>query len=229
MQRSGVADAVRYPSSLQQIPLLSGEPKHSFTKMLTENGEKSAPSTSSTPVPSKSSEMASKILQQLDKLVSPRERSPTKLSPSMLHGPALKSLENVDSSIFLENVRDNNRSNGSLDTSVPDLRDSTYQKRDKIDENGPTKFTSTSDKSIPAMNGVDAAGIIKDSVPVSETMDSGLTNSVTHSHPQKKRAFQMSAHEVCFVSCSISSLIYAGGCLHLCWLFLFFGLSIYQI
>ncbi|KAJ0103323.1 hypothetical protein Patl1_05829 [Pistacia atlantica] len=195
MRGSGVSSALQQPLSSIQKPQLSGEEKHGFTKMLTEKGDNNISSTSFTPVPSKSSETALKILQQLDKLVSSREKSPTKLSPSMLHGPALKSLENVDSSIFLENVQDNNRSGGSLDTSLPDARDSTSQKQDKVEENGPTKFSSPFEKAVSGLNGLDAAGVVKDDVPSTKTTDSALSNSISHPCPQKKRGFQMSAQE----------------------------------
>ncbi|KAK4836028.1 hypothetical protein QYF36_017588 [Acer negundo] len=192
MRGTVASDAVQQPSSSMQKPLLLGEAK-SFTKVLTENKDSSIPITSFTPVPSKSSEMASKILHQLDMLVSPRDKSPMKLSPSMLRGPALKSLENFDSSMLLENVQDNNRLDGSAHTSLPDARDSTSQKQDKVEENGPTKFISSFDKLVPAMNGADAAGNNKDDVAGIKTADSALRNS--NSYPQKKRAFQMSAHE----------------------------------
>ncbi|XP_044460946.1 nuclear pore complex protein NUP1-like isoform X2 [Mangifera indica] len=195
MHGSGVSNAVQRPFSLIQKPQLSDEEKQKVTKMLTENGDNNISSTGFPPVPSKSSETAFKILQQLDKLVSSRDKSPTKLSPSMLHGPALKSLEKVDSSVFLENVQDNNRSGGSLDTSLPDVRDSMSQKQDKVEENGPTKFISLFDKSLSVLNGLDAAGVVKEDVPSTKTTDSALTNSIVHPVPQKKRGFHMSAHE----------------------------------
>ncbi|KAH7547703.1 hypothetical protein JRO89_XS14G0004700 [Xanthoceras sorbifolium] len=202
MRGTGVSDAVQQPSSSMQKPLLSGEAK-SFTEVLTErNKDSSIPITSFTPVPSKSSEMASKILQQLDKLVSSREKSPMKLSPSMLRGPALKSLENVDSSMLLENVQDSNKLDGSAHTSLPDARDSTSQKQDKVEENGPTKFISSFDKLVPATNGADYAGNNKDDVARIKTADSALANSNAYSYPQKKRAFQMSAHEKEYYPCS---------------------------
>ncbi|KAK8301483.1 hypothetical protein V6Z12_D04G024800 [Gossypium hirsutum] len=77
---------------------------------LAETGGNSSPGTSFTTVPSKSSQMASKIFQQLEMLVSPGEKSPSMLSPSMLCGQARKSLVNVDSSKFLENVHDSSKS-----------------------------------------------------------------------------------------------------------------------
>ncbi|KAK8301484.1 hypothetical protein V6Z12_D04G024800 [Gossypium hirsutum] len=82
---------------------------------LAETGGNSSPGTSFTTVPSKSSQMASKIFQQLEMLVSPGEKSPSMLSPSMLCGQARKSLVNVDSSKFLENVHDSSKDYLDLD------------------------------------------------------------------------------------------------------------------
>ncbi|XP_044461323.1 nuclear pore complex protein NUP1-like isoform X2 [Mangifera indica] len=195
MRGSGVSSVVQQPSSSIQKPQISGEERHRSAKMLTENGDNNIPRTNYTPVQSKSSETAFKILQQLDKLVSTREKSPTKLSPSMLNGAAAKSLEDVDSSKFLENVQDNNRSGGSLDTLLPDGGDSTSPKQDKVEENGPTKFISPFDKSVSVLNGLDATGVVKDDMPGTKTTDSSLTNSIVHPYPQKKRGFQMSALE----------------------------------
>ncbi|KAB2033484.1 hypothetical protein ES319_D04G021000v1 [Gossypium barbadense] len=82
---------------------------------LAETGGNSSPGTSFTTVPSKSSQMASKIFQQLEMLVSPGEKSPSMLSSSMLCGQARKSLANVDSSKFLENVHDSSKDYLDLD------------------------------------------------------------------------------------------------------------------
>ncbi|KAL1061075.1 hypothetical protein V6Z11_1Z047000 [Gossypium hirsutum] len=76
---------------------------------LAETGGNSSPGISFTTVPSKSSQMASKIFQQLEMLVYPGEKSPSMLSPSMLRGQARKNLSNVDSSKFLENVHDSSK------------------------------------------------------------------------------------------------------------------------
>ena len=97
-----------------------GESNPKFSKTLMENGANIHPRINFTHVPSQSSEMAEKILQQLDKLApslkeksselklaAANEKSPAKLSSSMLRGQALKSLENVDSSKILESVPDN--------------------------------------------------------------------------------------------------------------------------
>ena len=164
---------------------------------LAENGDNSSPGTSFTPVPSKSREMASKILQQLDKLVSPGEKSPTKFSPSMLRGQALKSLENVDSLKFLENMHDSDKLSGSH-TALPDIRDSVSHKCEKVKENGSTTLVVLPDKSVPPVNGVDTDSFMKDNnEPSVEVTDSTVGKSVVQLPQQNRRAFQMSAHEVC--------------------------------
>ncbi|XP_040993696.1 nuclear pore complex protein NUP1-like isoform X2 [Juglans microcarpa x Juglans regia] len=191
--------AAQHPSSLNQTQLLLGKYKENSAKASIVNGDNSVPSTSFPPVPSKSSEMASKILQQLEKLASPKEKSsefkvvslrdstPTKLSPSMLRGRALRSLETVESPRFLENVQDD-----IIDTSLPDALGSTSQKQNKA-ENGPLKLVAPLEKSVPVVKGIDYRSSNKDTLPGVKTVDS-VVDSVTHP-PQKKRAFQMSAHE----------------------------------
>lgn len=204
--RTGVrSDVAQFPLSLIEKPRLLGESKHRFSKTLIENGDNSVPGISFAHVPSQSSEMAEKILEQLDKLApSPkeksselklaaaREKSPAKLTPTMLRGQALKSLENVDSSKILENVPNNNKLSDMLTACVPDARDSTFQKPDKV-QNGPTKFF---DGSISVVNNVDTTTSSKGTMPSVKTADSAMMNSAIHPPTQKKRAFQMSAHEV---------------------------------
>ncbi|RVW78767.1 Nuclear pore complex protein NUP1 [Vitis vinifera] len=126
------------------------------------------------------------------KLAAAREKSPAKLTPTMLRGQALKSLENVDSSKILENVPNNNKLSDMLTACVPDARDSTFQKPDKV-QNGPTKFF---DGSISVVNNVDTTTSSKGTMPSVKTADSAMMNSAIHPPTQKKRAFQMSAHEV---------------------------------
>ncbi|XVF82707.1 hypothetical protein PTKIN_Ptkin16aG0070700 [Pterospermum kingtungense] len=160
-----------------------------------ENGDNSIPGTGFTPVPSKSSEMASKILQQLDKLVSPGEKSPTKLSPSILCGQALKSLENVDSSKLVENMHDSEKSSGSH-TALPDIQDFVSHKHDKVKVNGSTTLVTLSNKSVPAANGVGTDSLMKDNnEPSVKAGDSTVLKSVVQLPQQKRQAFQMSAHE----------------------------------
>lgn len=191
------SEASQKPSSIQKL--------NSF-----ENGANTMPSTSFSSVPSKSSEMASKILQQLDKLVSPKDKSyesklhslmdksPTKLSPSMLHGRALKSLEAVDSSKFLGDVQDNGKLDGLLDKAIPDALDVTSLKQDMARENGPLNIVAPCDKST-VVNGVDSAVPKTDALLTVETSVSATPVSVAYPPQKKKRAFKMSAHEVfCF-------------------------------
>lgn len=172
--------------------LYSSETKRNLSKMST--GSENAMTPSSFPqIPLRSSEMASKILEQLDKLTPPKEKSselkllsvrnnsPTKLSPSMLHGPALRSLEDVDSAKYLDNV-EGVRSNNA--------RDLTSQKKDKIEENSPLKFKVPNDKSIST------GDCVGSSVPTKDTVSgSGLQVSCVGPSLPTKCAFQMSAHE----------------------------------
>ncbi|TYH75510.1 hypothetical protein ES332_D04G024000v1 [Gossypium tomentosum] len=162
---------------------------------LAENGDNSSPGTSVTTVPSKSSQTASKILQQLDMLVSPREKSPTKLSPSMLRGQALKSIENVDSSKFLENMQDTDKLSGSC-TALPGICESMSGKHDKAKENGSTMMVALPNKAVPAVNGADSNSLMKDNnMPSVKASDSSVIKSIVPQPQQKSRAFQMSAHE----------------------------------
>ncbi|XP_010552887.1 PREDICTED: nuclear pore complex protein NUP1-like isoform X2 [Tarenaya hassleriana] len=142
------------------------------------------PGSSSNPVPSKSSEMASKILQQLDKLVSTREKTPTKLSPSMLRGPALKSLQHVEAPKFLENQEEK----------LGDLPSSSYQKEDRHKESGSQEGLALSEKPVTAVNTITKTASKKDQDAGVKGTYLPATNSVEE-HPPKKRAFRMSAHE----------------------------------
>lgn len=171
------------------------------------NGDSSIPSTSLPSVPSKSSEMASKILQQLDKLVSPKDKSsqpklltlmdksPTKLSPSMLHGRALKSLETLDSSKILGggDVQDNSKLDSSLDKTIPDAQGISSPDQYMVRENGPLKIVAPCENSI--VNIADSMVPKEYTLHSIETTVSASPMSVSYP-PQKKRVFQMSAHEV---------------------------------
>ncbi|KAJ6433088.1 hypothetical protein OIU84_020171 [Salix udensis] len=145
--------------------------------------------------PSKSSEMASKILQQLDVLVSSREKSPAKLSPSMLRGQALRSLEDVDSSKLLEIVNDNKKLDAKHNTLLPDAGESVFKMKGKIEENGPSKSILPYDKSASAVNGMDATSSMKNGVAGVKTTAFPVMSTTVQSPQQKKRAFQMNAHE----------------------------------
>ncbi|XP_027367725.1 nuclear pore complex protein NUP1 isoform X2 [Abrus precatorius] len=204
INRSGVGiDPAQQPSSSMQKPVLFGEVKHRHTKLAAENVDDTMPSTSFPPLPSKSSEMASKILQQLDKLVSPKEKSselrlptvtdksPTKLSSSMLRGPALRSMEKVDSSKFLDNLQDN-----ELDGTLGNLSANAEKLTSKLDkvENGPLKLVAPADGIVPVVTDADTTVQRKQDISIVRSGDSSGAKPVSYS-PQKKRAFHMSAHE----------------------------------
>ncbi|KAB5543976.1 hypothetical protein DKX38_012088 [Salix brachista] len=182
----GSKAAQKLPST--EKPVLVGEPSK-------DNGDNNVHGTSFTPVPSKSSEMASKILQQLDVLVSSREKSPAKLSPSMLRGPALRSLENVHSSRFVEIDDDTNKLALKHDTLLSDARESVSQKQDKIEEKCPSKPIAPCGKLALAGNGMDATSLLKNDVAGVKTLAFPVTSTFAQAPLQKKRGFQMSAQE----------------------------------
>ncbi|XP_059665853.1 nuclear pore complex protein NUP1 isoform X2 [Cornus florida] len=196
------SDTAERPSWSTKKLLLLDEPNHKVSTMLGEYGDNSVRSTSFTHVPSKSTEMATKILQQLEKLspkekssearlAAERDKSPTKLKPS---GKAFRSPEDVDASRFLQNAKDGRKLEDSHTTSLPDARDSSSQKQDKIEENDPKALRIPSDMLTPAVNSVDATVLVKDAVPSFKNTGPATANFVALP-PQKKRAFQMSAHE----------------------------------
>ncbi|XP_019092754.1 PREDICTED: nuclear pore complex protein NUP1-like [Camelina sativa] len=135
-------------------------------------------------VPTQSSEMASKIFQKLDYLVSPREKSPSKLSPSMLRGPALKSLQNVEAPKFLDNLPEKKEN----------MPDSSYQKQEKSRESGSREVLAPSEKTGGTVDGTSKTGSTQDQETLGKGAYLPLTNSFVE-HPPKKRAFRMSAHE----------------------------------
>ncbi|XP_050209290.1 nuclear pore complex protein NUP1 isoform X2 [Mercurialis annua] len=178
------SDAVVHPSPQNRI--LVNKPSIG-------NGDSSILGSGITSIPSKSSEMASKILQQLDVLVSSRDKSPMKLSPSMLRGPALRSLDTIDSSKILDTVQDNNiRLDVKHDESLHNAKGDVSQKQDKDKENGPVRLTALHEKS-PAINGVIPTSSVKNNASEVKAISSEM-NSVVQA-PEKKYAFLMSAHE----------------------------------
>ncbi|KAJ6767589.1 hypothetical protein OIU74_021455 [Salix koriyanagi] len=182
----GSKAAQKLPSN--EKPVLVGEPSK-------DNRDNNVHGTSFTSVPSKSSEMASKILQQLDVLVSSREKSPAELSPSMLRGPALRSLENVHSSRFVEIDDDTNKLALKHDTLLSDAREFVSQKQDKIEEKCPSKPIAPCGKLALAGNGMDATGLLKNDVAGVKTLAFPVTTTFAEAPLQKKRGFQMSAQE----------------------------------
>lgn len=191
------SNTAQQPSSFMQKPILSEEVNYSHSKSPPENVGDTMPSSNFPPLPSKSSEMASKILQQLDNMVSPKEKSsvlrlpnvndksPTKLSSSMLRGQALRSMETVDSSKLLDNVKDN-----KLDGTLKSLSASSQKLTSKINkvENG-LKHVSPNGGLTPEVTGSDST------VPNNQVISIGKSED-SSDPPSKTWAFRMSAHEV---------------------------------
>nr|XP_009393015.1 PREDICTED: nuclear pore complex protein NUP1-like [Musa acuminata subsp. malaccensis] len=160
----------------------------------------------SVPLPPQSSEMARKILQQPDKLVtSPKgqssnlkidmEESPFLLTHNMLHGQALKSMEEIDMSKFL-NVQKNGSLKSPSDSHQKSFGNTISQKQDKSEENGSTKsavkgvrFASTNSV-LEKPNNVSG----REAKPSTTTAHFVVSGAATTTS-QKKPSFQMSAPE----------------------------------
>lgn len=202
---AGPVRRIRQKSCMRK-PILLDEVQHSHMKLSKEIVDDITPSSSFPPLPSKSNEMASKIRHQLDKFVSPKEKSselrlpilndnsPTKLLPSMLRGQALRSMETVDSSKLLDNIHGNKLDGpfGNLSPTVQNQK--LYSQRDKV-ENSPLKFGAPSDGLLPPVTTADATNPRNQVLSSAKSGVSIMIESVSDP-PQKKRAFCMSAHEV---------------------------------
>ncbi|GFZ05984.1 nuclear pore complex protein [Actinidia rufa] len=191
-----------YPiSSAQKLPSFD-ESKHKISKTGGENENNGMPGTSYTPVPSKSTEMATKILQQLEKLVpkekssdgkvaAARDKSQNKLTPNMVGGQALRILEGVESSKVLHNPEDSHKLKDTRNMSLPNAQDTSSQK--KAEENGQKRVIIARD--VLATAGIGNAIVSgKEAVPDVNTAVAVSTQFPTQTS-QKKWGFQMSAHE----------------------------------
>ncbi|KAK4757985.1 hypothetical protein SAY87_019286 [Trapa incisa] len=180
------------PSSSMRMQPMSGK-KHSFAEQ-----------SNVVPVSSKSGEMATKILQQLEKIVSPPkerssepkaavtgERPSAKLSPSKMQGQASKSLEYIDSSKLFQFTHDNNKPDDAV---VRFSGETNREKDNRIEKNGPFSIFYASDTQSPKVNDLKSDIIGKrETVPVCRTADANAMNSIAHSSVQKTHAFKMSA------------------------------------
>lgn len=169
---------------------------HSISKSMADNNK---PSTSSGYVPSQSIETAQKIFQQLDKF-SPKGKSsglkfdiaggnsPSRMTPALSGGLAHNSAETVDSLKILQRIQDNKKENGRMDSVDAHFPLLVIPKT--VEEASVKKFVLTTDN-LACQDRAEAR------VPASfSSHDTKIT--VSHSGfdpPQKKRAFQMSAHE----------------------------------
>ncbi|XP_024970131.1 nuclear pore complex protein NUP1-like isoform X1 [Cynara cardunculus var. scolymus] len=199
------SSALQQPGAASQKLILRNEPEPKVSKTVEENGETSKRILGYASVPTKSSQMASKILEQLERL-SPKEKpsgsrlagtnekSPTKQTSNMIHGQALGSLEKVDSPKFLPSPPVNQKSESQNHTWLPEARASTSQSKDKVEENGPRKFAVPRNV-LSSMNGSSTI-VVRDNAPIATNTDSIL--KLPAEPPQKKRSFQMSAHEDSF-------------------------------
>ncbi|KAL2324993.1 hypothetical protein Fmac_024051 [Flemingia macrophylla] len=205
--RSGIViDAAQQHSSSMQNSILLKEVKHNHVKLSKQNVDDVIPSSSFSPFPSESSKMASKILHQLDKFVSPKEKSselrlpnvhdnsPTKLSHSMLRGQALRSMEIVDSSKLLDSIHGNKLDGQFGKFSASAQNQKLNSQGDRV-ENGSLKLVAPSDGLLP-LTTEDATNPRNQVLSSAKSGDSFMAKSVSDP-PQKKRAFHMSAHEDC--------------------------------
>ncbi|XP_073272543.1 uncharacterized protein [Primulina huaijiensis] len=163
-------------SSKQKLPL-NVKPKNSVSKTVGENQDDSNPSASYyTHVPSRSSEVAARILQHLEKLtpkekslksklVKLRDKSPLRLTSSMLGGQAVKIKEDVVSPQLLLNFQDGQKMENT----------STAMKNDIVES-------------------------LKAPGPDSETVHFIVKNGVAQP-PLEERAFRMSAQEDDDINC----------------------------
>ncbi|KAL3649696.1 hypothetical protein CASFOL_006099 [Castilleja foliolosa] len=186
----------------QKLPLV-GEPSHKSTKDVGQNENESVPSSSYARAPSKSSsEVATKILQHLEKmtpkesaeskLVAGRENSPLTLTPSMLSGRALRSMDDVNSCKLLLDVQDDHKLGDSSDATVADARDFSKRIQEKAEEHGPKKIFDSSYKWNPVANNDSVVSRKASTCSTSATVSIVKTGAA---QPQKKRAFRMSAQE----------------------------------
>ncbi|KAJ6796506.1 nuclear pore complex protein NUP1-like [Iris pallida] len=154
-------------------------------------------------IPPQSSETAHRLFQQLDKLLPlPTERSskmktidrdgsPSKLTPDMLHGGALRSMEEIDTSKF-SSVQDIGTAS---DSHLPTIRSFSSGKVDMVEENGRSKFSTLGVKLASETNGLkNASTPSTDANPGRRSTYSVVSDYAAP--PQSKRpSFQMSAPE----------------------------------
>ncbi|KZV55255.1 hypothetical protein F511_06732 [Dorcoceras hygrometricum] len=186
-------------SSKQKLPLVV-EQKNRVTKIVEQNEDDSTPSSSSR-VSSKSTEVAARILQHLEKLTpkekssesklaTVREKSTFRLTPSMLHGKALRSIEDVDSSKLLLAVQDDHKLEDRSDVALSHDQDSTLKRPGKADSGYKETVIVSS-----MLNPVENEFVESSAVPgPGRKADSVVKNSVDE-RPQTTSAFRMSALE----------------------------------
>ncbi|GAA0163759.1 hypothetical protein LIER_19550 [Lithospermum erythrorhizon] len=160
-------------------------------------GGASTSSASYVHVPRESSMMAAKILEQLEKispkeksleskLATAREGSNFKLTPHMLHGQALRSMEDLDASKLLQNSHKDTKLLDQPVSSFPVSQEFTTQKQVSLEARRSVNSLHsegklTLDRIVQGNNNV-------------EKLSPALL-SYASQPPEKKRPFKMSAHE----------------------------------
>ncbi|XP_060186110.1 nuclear pore complex protein NUP1 [Lycium barbarum] len=149
-------------------------------------------------IPPKSSETAAKILEQLEK-ITPKGKSSesklaagkeNKLTPNMLHGRALRSLEDLDSPKLLQSAQNSYKLENWSKILSPNPSES---RQSEFKRNG--HKSSVSESTVIAKK--DTIFSFKDTQPNVET-NSLEKNKSAAQPPLKKRAFKMSAYEDSF-------------------------------
>ncbi|XP_042049772.1 nuclear pore complex protein NUP1-like [Salvia splendens] len=197
------AHGVGVGSHAKQKPQMNGDKRNKTLKNSGENENESVPRTSYAHIPSKSKEVAAKILQQLEK-ISPKEKSPgsklvamqensyLKLFSSRLPGQALWSMEDVGTSKMLLNAQDDLKSVNLTNNTLPDVHESSPQQQGKTEGNNPNDSFIPSGRWNSVLNN-DSAVSLKASTSGLGAGDSVVKNG--SSLPQKKRALRMSIEE----------------------------------
>ncbi|KZV24240.1 hypothetical protein F511_01722 [Dorcoceras hygrometricum] len=196
--------------SSKQKHTLIVKPKNSVSKTVGETQDDSIPSASYTHVPSRSSEVAARILQHLEnltpkekspesKLVKLRDKSPLRLTSSMLGGQALKIKEDVASPQLLLNFQDGRRMEDRHTAILPDTRDSTCQKLGNAGQNSTEDSVMRAELLNPLMKN-DIVESLKPPGPSSENVNAFAKNGVAQP-PLEEGAFRMIAQEDDGVNC----------------------------
>ncbi|KAK1287053.1 hypothetical protein QJS10_CPB19g01294 [Acorus calamus] len=178
----------------------------SLNNQVEKSGDVKIPSASFGTVPPRSSEMAMKIFQHLNKLVpSPKDKSsqvkvigkdksPQKLPINMLNGGALRSMENLGTS-DLSDAQVGGTVEGPSTSQLPSLGGSIFQKHDQVEENGPTWGHTLGSKLASEVMGMKKKNNnVKDNVLETNASDSVAPASAAYPLT-KTRLFQMNAPE----------------------------------
>ncbi|KAL8166530.1 hypothetical protein V2J09_008029 [Rumex salicifolius] len=170
---------------------------HSSSKTQEDMGDKSK-SISSLHVSSKSIEMGQRILQQLEKMTPPKEKSSDKKSgisggtlsmesPGNLHGQAYKNLETIDSLKYVQSGQVSGKIMDSLDTVLHRARDLTFEKKDKVHhENGDVKITD---------NGImDTSPVVLKPAVSDDARRNGIVSPLTDEGDRSLEAFSLKSN-----------------------------------